>query len=54
MMGLLNKGNRVWLTKSNNPNKKLQYTLQIIEIKRNKVGVNTHISNKIVLDALKF
>ena len=53
MMGLLNKGNRVWLTKSNNPNRKLQYTLQIIEIKRNKVGVNTHISNKIVLDALK-
>ena len=31
MMGLLNKGNKVWITKTNNPNRKLKYTLQIIE-----------------------
>jgi sugar fermentation stimulation protein A len=53
MYGLLKKGNKVWLTKSNNPNRKLKYTLQIIEDKKSKVGVNTHLTNKIVLHALK-
>ena len=38
MMGLLKKGNNVWLSKSDNPNRKLQYTLQIIEDKKTKVG----------------
>ena len=53
MQGLLKKGNKVWITKSDNPNRKLRYTLQIIEDKGAKVGINTHITNKIVLDALK-
>ncbi len=52
MMGLLNKGNKVWLSKSDNPNRKLKYTLEIIQDKTSKVGVNTHLTNKIVLDAL--
>ena len=52
MKGLLNEGNKVWLSKSNNPNRKLKYTLQIIEDDNSKVGVNTHLTNKIVLDAL--
>ena len=53
MMGLLNKGNKVWLSESNDPKRKLSYTLQIIEDGKNKVGVNTHLTNKIVYDALK-
>ena len=53
MSGLLNKGNKVWLTKSNNPKRKLKYTLQIIEDGDHKVGVNTHLTNKIVLEALE-
>ena len=53
MLGLLNEGNKVWLSKSNNPDRKLKYTLQIIEDDNSKVGVNTHLTNKIVLDALK-
>ena len=53
MFGLLKKGNKVWLTKSDNPNRKLKYTLQIIEDNKTKVGVNTHLTNKIVLHALK-
>ncbi len=52
MIGLLNKGNKVWISKSNNPKRKLQYTVQIIEDKKSKVGVNTHATNKIVQDAL--
>lgn len=52
MQGLLIKNNKVWLTKSNDPKRKLKYTLQIIECNGSKVGVNTHLTNKIVLDGL--
>ena len=53
MMGLLDKGNKVWLSKTDKPNRKLKYTLQIIESQKSKVGVNTHLTNKIVLESLK-
>ena len=53
MYGLLKKGNKAWVSKSNNPKRKLAYTLEIIEIKKIKVGVNTHSTNKIVYHALK-
>ena len=53
MFGLLKKGNKVWISKSSNPNRKLKYTLEIIEDKNSKVGVNTHFTNKIVHHALQ-
>ena len=53
MYGLLKKGNKVWVSKSTNPNRKLKYTLEIIEDQKTKVGVNTHSTNKIVHHALK-
>ena len=53
MMGLLNNGNKVWLSKTDNPKRKLKYTLQIIESQKSRVGVNTHLTNKIVLESLK-
>ena len=53
MMGLLNKNNKVWVTESLNLKRKLKYTLQIIEVLKAKVGVNTHLTNKIVLHALQ-
>ena len=52
-MGLLKKNNKVWITEANNKKRKLKYTLQIIKDNNSKVGVNTHLTNKIVLDALK-
>ena len=52
MMGLLKKGNKVWLTKANDEKEKLKYTLQIIEVKWKKVGINTHLTNKIFYEAL--
>jgi len=52
MMGLLQNNNRVWFSKSNNPNRKLKYTLEIIEVGNELVGINTLLSNKIVLEAL--
>ncbi len=53
MYGLLKKDNKVWISKSTNPNRKLKYTLEIIEDGKSKVGVNTHSTNKIVHQALK-
>ena len=53
MYGLLNEGNKVWISESNNPNRKLKYTLEIIEVNKAMVGVNTHSSNKIVEHALQ-
>ena len=52
MMGLLDKNNKVWFSKSNNPKRKLNYTLEIIEVKKKLVGINTMLTNKIVLEAL--
>ena len=52
MMGLLNKGNKIWFSQSNNPKRKLKYTLEIIKVANNLVGINTLMTNKIVLEAL--
>ena len=52
MMGLLDNGNKVWFSKSNNPNRKLKYTLEIIELEKKMVGINTLLANKIVFEAL--
>ena len=47
MMGLLNEGNEVYISKNNDPKRKLKYTLEIIKVKKNLIGVNTHFANKI-------
>ena len=53
MMGLLDRGNKAWFSLSDNPKRKLKYTLEMIEVKNRKVGINTLLTNKIVLEALK-
>ena len=52
MMGLLKKGNKTWFSESNNPKRKLKYSLEIIEVGKNLVGINTLLTNKLVLEAL--
>ena len=52
MHGLLKRNNKIWFSKSDNPKRKLKYTAQIIEVEEKLVGINTHLSNKIVLEAL--
>ena len=47
MKGLLDTGNKVYITQNNNPKRKLKYTLEIIKVKKDLVGVNTHFANKI-------
>ena len=53
MLGLLDVGNNVLFTKVDNPERKLKYTLQMIEVKKKLIGVNTHLTNKIVLESLE-
>ena len=52
MEGLLEQGNDVFIRKHNDPKKKLKYGLEIIKAKKNLVGVNTHLANKIVYHGL--
>jgi len=52
MMGLLDKGNDVWVTKHTDPKRKLKFTLEMIKVKKRIIGVNTHRANRIVEHAL--
>ena len=52
MKGLLDEGNEVFISKNNDPKRKLKYTLEIIKVKKNLVGVNTHFANKIAYHGL--
>ena len=52
MMGLLNEGEYAWISKSKNTERKLKYTLEILEHNKQMVGVNTHLTNKIVEESL--
>jgi len=53
MKGLLDEGNDVYLQKNDDPKRKLKYGLEIINVNKNLVGVNTHMANKIVNHGLK-
>ena len=52
MKGLLDEGNEVFISKNDDPKRKLKYTLEIIQVKKNLVGVNTHFANKIAFHGL--
>ena len=53
MKGLLDEGNEVFLLPNNDPKRKLKFGLEIIKSRKNLVGVNTHMANKIVEHGLK-
>jgi len=52
MMGLLNEGSNAWVSESKNTERKLKYTLEVLEDQKQMVGVNTHSANKIIEEAL--
>ena len=52
MKGLLDEGNEVYVSKNDDPKRKLKYTLEIVKVKKNLVGVNTHFANKIAFHGL--
>jgi len=53
MKGLLDKGNDVYVLPNNDPKRKLKYGLEIIKTRKNLVGVNTHMANKIAQHGLE-
>ncbi|MGB1548295.1 MAG: DNA/RNA nuclease SfsA [Alphaproteobacteria bacterium] len=53
MMGLLNPGGEVWLSPSQNPNRKLPYTWELVRIDEGFVGINTSLANRIVEEKLQ-
>lgn len=52
MLGLNLNGARAWLSQSDNPKRKLAYTLEIMESEGVLVGVNTMHPNAIVAEAI--
>ena len=52
MKGLLKSGNKICFSKSENPKRKLKYSVEIIKVGKNPVGINTLLTNKLVFEAL--
>jgi len=57
MAGLLNPGNRVWLSVSDDPKRKYAHTWEMLECDdlpdKPMVGINTHLPNKLVAAAIQ-
>ena len=53
MKGLLDEGNEVYLLPNNDPKRKLKFGLEIINARKNLVGVNTLMANRIVQHGLE-
>lgn len=52
MAGLLNEGCRAYISPATNPDRKLKYTLEMMEEEEHLVGVNTQHPNALVEEAL--
>jgi len=52
MLSVKEPGSRVWLSPAPNPERKLRYTWEIIEVNGCLVGINTSLPNRIVADAI--
>jgi sugar fermentation stimulation protein A len=52
MLSVNEPGARVWLSPAQNPDRKLKYTWEIIEVNKTLIGINTAHPNKIVANAI--
>ncbi len=53
MLGLTEPGNRAWISDSQNPKRKLRYSLEILEVGGVMVGINTSHPNKLAREAIE-
>jgi sugar fermentation stimulation protein A len=52
MLSVKDPGSRVWLSPAADPNRKLRYTWELIEVGNGLVGINTGLPNRIVAEAI--
>ncbi|MBL4617594.1 MAG: DNA/RNA nuclease SfsA [Robiginitomaculum sp.] len=52
MLGLIELGNGVFVSDSQNPKRKLLYSLELIDLGNTLVSVNTHLANKLAEEAI--
>lgn len=53
MTSCIEENCQVWLSSSDNPKRKLKYTLELTKIKDNLICTNTNLANKIAYEAIK-
>jgi len=53
MMGLIEEGNPVYLSRPEKPGRKTAYTLEIIQLPSTLVGVNTQLPNRLIKRAIQ-
>jgi len=53
MMGCSEPGRAVYLSYHNNPNRKLKYTWELIDMPNSLVGINTSIPNRLVFKSIE-
>ncbi len=52
MLGLMQPGSRVWLSRATNPKRKLRFTWELVEADGALVGINTALPNKLAEEAI--
>ncbi|WP_119308023.1 DNA/RNA nuclease SfsA [Cohaesibacter haloalkalitolerans] len=52
MLGLKAPGSRVWLSRSDNPKRKLAYSWELLELDEAMIGINTSHPNRIAEEAI--
>lgn len=53
MKGCAQKGAPVWISKSDNPKRKLKYTWEVIQTNASYIGINTQVPNKLVKQSIE-